>query len=380
MLRYRRDGTPDPGFGVNGLAKFDLDPAPQINETLYAVFPRADHSLLMLAGIQNPGQMQFRPVLVSVRANGTLDTTFGPGGMRAIDLSRWTDSDVSMRTAAMQPDGKIVMAGINIYPDSYNVAVGRILPDGSLDTSFSSDGWRELGGLSAYDWVPEAIAFDDIGRILIAGRAAASAGDRPVVFRISAAGEPDNSFGQYGDGARVLEDLQGDWTARAIVATRRIVNGGFGARRLFLAISASSPNRTAIAAINDNGTLATTFGDDGLVDLSREEGSRITALAMRDDQRLVAAGFIDPNGSGTGTDVYVARMDFSGNPDPTFDGNGVARYELEPVGTTYDSVAKMLLSAQRPVVIGAAYNNTMPRSYSAVLRLNSDAIFADDFD
>ena len=379
QLRYRSDGTPDPGFGIGGLAKLDLDPTPQINETVYAVFPRADRSLLMLAGVQIAGQMKFRPVLVSVRANGTLDTTFGSGGMREIDLSHWTDSDVSMRTAAMQPDGKIVMAGLNVYSDLYNVAVGRILSDGSLDTSFSGDGWRALGGLSAYDWSPEAIAFDDLGRILIAGRADASGGDRPVIFRMSAAGEPDNSFGQYGDGARVLEDLQGDWTARAIVATKRIGTSGFGTRRLFLAITAFSPNRTSVVAINDNGTIATSFGDDGFVDLSREEGSRITALAMRGDDRLVAAGFIDPNGSGTGTDVYVARMDYGGELDPTFDGNGVARYPLEPVGTTYDSVATMLLSGQRPVIIGAAYNNNLPRSYSAVLRLKSDAIFTDGF-
>ena len=379
LLRYRSNGTPDPGFGIGGLATLDLDPAPQIQEIVYAVFPRTDGSLLMLAGIEIPGQMPFRSVLVSVRANGTLDTTFGSGGIRSIDLSVFTESDVFMRTAAMQPDGKIVLAGINLYADSYNVAVGRLLPDGSLDTSFSSDGWRTVGGLSAYDWAPESIAFDDIGRIYVAGRADASAGDRPVIFRMSAAGLPDNSFGQYGDGALVLEDLQGSWTARAIVAAKRIIAGGFVSRRVFVAITASSPNRAEIAAINENGSLSNSFGDAGFVDLTREEGSRITALAMRGDQRLVAAGFIDPNGTGTGTDVYVARMDFAGTLDPSFDGNGVARYPLEPVGTTYDSVATLLLSAQRPVIIGAAFNNNLPRTYSAVMRLKSDAIFADGF-
>ena len=148
-------------------------------------------------------------------------------------------------------------------------------------------------------------------------------------------------------------------------------------RRLFLAISANSPNRSAIAAITDGGELATTFGDDGFVDLTREEGSRITALAMRGDRRLVAAGFIDPNGSGTGTDLYVARMDFAGTLDPAFSGNGVERYPIDPNGTSYDSVAALLLSAQRPVIVATAFDNTTPRTYNAVLRLRSDAIFAD---
>jgi hypothetical protein len=101
---------------------------------------------------------------------------------------------------------------------------------------------------------------------------------------------------------------------------------------------------------------------------------------MRDDQRLVAAGFIDPNGSGTGTDVFVARMNFAGVLDPTFSGNGVERYPLDPDGTTYDSVATLLLSAQRPIIVGTAYDNTTPRTYSAVLRLRSDAIFSNGFD
>lgn len=380
LLRYRNDGTPDPGFGNAGLAQLDLDPAPRIGETIYAVFPRADGSLLMLAGVQFPNQSTFRPVLVSVRADGTLDTTFGQAGIRSIDLSVWTDSTVKIRTAVMQPDGKIVMVGSNVYTDRYNIAVGRVLADGSPDTSFSRDGWMEIGSSGTYDWFPETIALDNLGSILIAGRADEGPVDRPVVFRMSSAGVPDTDFGTLGDGTLIVGDLQGSWTARAIVPLKRAAFGSFGLRSLFLAITAHSPERTGIVAINDNGSLTTTFGDNGFVDLTREQGSNITTLAMRGDQRLVAAGFIDPNGSGTGTDLFVARMDIDGHLDTSFDHDGVARYTIDPVGTSYDQVATMLLSAQRPVIIGAAYDNLTPGWYSAVLRLQSDRIFANGFD
>lgn len=380
LLRYRSDGTPDQGFGSAGLARLDLDPTPHIGETIYAVFPRADHSLLMLAGVQIPNQSTFRPVLVSVRADGTLDTTFGQDGIRSIDLSVWTNSTVKIRTAVMQPDGNIVMVGSNVYTDRYNIAVGRVRADGSLDTSFSRDGWQEIGSSGTYDWFPETIALDNLGSILIAGRANEGPVDRPVVFRMSSTGVPDTGFGTLGDGTLIVEGLQGSWTARAIVPLKRAVIGGFGLRSLFLAITATSPNRTGIVAINANGSLATTFGNYGFVDLTREEGSSITALAMRGDQRLVAAGFIDPNGSGTGTDLFVVRMDLDGHLDSSFDHDGVARYPIDPVGASYDNVATMLLSAQRPVIIGAAYDNLTPGWYSAVLRLQSDSIFADGFE
>lgn len=157
-------------------------------------------------------------------------------------------------------------------------------------------------------------------------------------------------------------EIEGSWTARAVVANKRIGSSGFGTGRLFVAITASSPNRSSIVALNENGTLAMTFGDEGVVDLTREEGSRITALTLREDERLVASGLIDPNGTGTGTDVYVARVEYDGSLDTTFDGDGVARYPLEPVGTTYDSVTAPVLSAQRPVIIGTAFNNTLPRT------------------
>jgi uncharacterized delta-60 repeat protein len=380
LLRYRGDGTPDPGFGDDGLARLDLDPAPHVNEIIHAVFPQPSGRLLVVAGVQIEGAMAFQPVLLSVLPDGSPDAAFGPGGMRPIDISQWSGADdVQVRTAAVQPDGRILLGGILVTDAGFHILLGRILPDASLDTSFSGDGWFQNGSSGLADRAPEAIAVDDLGRILVAGRIEDGPVDKPLILRLTPDGQYDTSFGPLSDGGLRLDDLDGSWSARAIVCGHRTIAGGQVQRRLFLAISANSPNRTAIAAITEGGSLATTFGDDGFVDLTREEGSRITALAMRGDRRLVAAGFIDPNGSGTGTDLYVARMDFAGTLDPTFSGNGVERYPIDPVGTTFDSVATLLLSAQRPAIVATAFDNTTPLTYGTVMRLQSDAIFADGF-
>ena len=115
-------------------------------------------------------------------------------------------------------------------------------------------------------------------------------------------------------------------------------------------------------------------GRVGFVDLSLEEGSRITALAMRRDLRLVAAGSIDPTG-GARTDVLVARMAFDGTLDTTFDGNGRARYPINADGDTLDTPAAIALSGERPVIVGKVYNNLTPSWHTGVLRLSSDLIF-----
>ena len=76
--------------------------------------------------------------VVRRRANGTLDTTFGSTGRRTIAFGGENESAFA---AALQPDGKIVLAG----DSSFRVAVARLNPNGSLDKSFSGDGKRIFG-------------------------------------------------------------------------------------------------------------------------------------------------------------------------------------------------------------------------------------------
>ena len=67
-------------------------------------------------------------------ADGTLDTTFGTGGLVQIDFDQFA--------AVLQSDGKIVTAGsfLDVDPFQRGFALARFLPDGSLDTTFGTDG------------------------------------------------------------------------------------------------------------------------------------------------------------------------------------------------------------------------------------------------
>ena len=93
-------------------------------------------------------------------ANGTLDPTFGAGGKRVIDFG--TD-DESVYGAALQPDGKIVLAG----DSRLQVAVVRLKANGALDTTFDGDGrkmisWGAIGRATAVVVAPN-------GKLLIGG-------------------------------------------------------------------------------------------------------------------------------------------------------------------------------------------------------------------
>jgi uncharacterized delta-60 repeat protein len=84
--------------------------------------------------------------VVRLRSNGAFDTTFGSGGQKLIDFGG--DQEAAWG-AALQPDGKIVLAG----DTNFKVAVARLNPNGSHDTTFSGDGKKvSAGAPSAAPW------------------------------------------------------------------------------------------------------------------------------------------------------------------------------------------------------------------------------------
>ncbi len=377
LLRFRPDGSADAGFGNAGVAEFDIDPASQLGERAVGVFALNGGRSVIVATRRIDGTMGVQPVLISVRANGTPDPAFGTHGVRAIDISRWAGNDLDFSATRMADDGRIVMIGSIINDDIVEFIAARVLQNGELDATFGDQGWTRIGTDERI--IATSMMLDDLGRIVIAGRTLGEGtDDRPVVARLGTDGTPDAGFGEGGL-ARVDTGVTGDWSAEAIVSARRSVAGGFLQRRIFVAINRNSPRATGILALANDGSIATTFGDDGLVDLSLEEGSRITTLAMRSDLRLVAAGWIDPNGVGR-SDFLVARMAFDGTPDTTFDGNGRARYPINADGDTLDTPAAMVLSGERPVIAGRLYNINTPSYHTGVLRLSSDLIFRSGFE
>lgn len=371
VLRLRADGTPDPEFGAGGIALVDLEPTPQVGESANAVFAQPGGGALVLAGVNVDGTMSSAPLLLSLRADGTPDPAFGANGIEWIDIDRWAGSDVGFNVAVRQADGKLVIAGKHVGDASYDIIVARLLPDGNLDPSFGDAGWTRIDAGAATGVAATSIALDDRERILLAGRRDTGS-LQPLVARLDTEGNLDAEFGNDGI---VLVDAPDDdsWVARAVTSAVRYP-AGFTQRRVFVAIGTNAYGETAIVALASIGSLATTFGDNGMVDLTLEEGSRISALAMRGDQRLVAAGSIDPTGIGV-EDFLVARMSFDGVLDPSFDGNGVERYAVDPDGLTYDSPIALLLSAERPIVAGRIFNNNLPSRHVGVLRLQSDHLF-----
>jgi uncharacterized delta-60 repeat protein len=126
---------------------------------------------------------------------GLLDPTFGSGGI--VNLPTTTDS--TARGIAVQPDEKVVIAGVSTTAKgAESISVQRLNPNGTLDTTFNRTGSVTIAG-SAYS---VSMALQPDGKILIGGETSVKQGKTSVneslVARLNTDGTLDTTFGSNG--------------------------------------------------------------------------------------------------------------------------------------------------------------------------------------
>jgi uncharacterized delta-60 repeat protein len=150
-------------------------------------------------------------------ADGDLDPTFGTGGVRHLPFGDSAE-------VAVQPDGKVVAVGGDGPGSDTPSYLARLTASGDLDPTFAGDGVAILsapGGVSARD-----VAIQPDGRILVAGIVEPEDDGEGIVFRLTSGGEPDPAFD--GDGRATFDFADGHSSPRAmqLQPDGRIVVGG----------------------------------------------------------------------------------------------------------------------------------------------------------
>ncbi len=155
-------------------------------------------------------------------AAGDLDPTFDGDGKRVLPFAGVPNE------ALVQPDGKIVLAG---FDELHEFAIWRLNPDGSLDRSFDGDGTVAIS-FGAQDSI-NAAALQPDGKIVVAGGTyAAQTRLDMAVARLNPNGSLDKTFdpgGPDGDGKKVFS-AESDTSATAVVVQPdgRILLAGAG--------------------------------------------------------------------------------------------------------------------------------------------------------
>lgn len=217
LARYTTSGALDPGFGTGGKVLTDVG-----SGDAYAVAIQPDGKIVVGGTSEGGGPGGYNFTVLRYTKNGALDTTFGTGGKVLTDMGSASDDEV--HAIALQPDGKIIVAGTSITNGKYDFALARYTKDGALDTTFGTAGkvLTDLGSSSAL-----AVVIQKNGKIVVAGgrNTDGNGSDHFAVVRYTKSGRLDPSFGANG---KVLTDFGAPSDADAVVIQKsgRIVVAG----------------------------------------------------------------------------------------------------------------------------------------------------------
>ena len=318
-------GQLDPSFGAGGTVITEF---PSSYSGARAVAVQADGRVVAAGFAHTNDSIVSDFALTRYDGTGALDATFGIGGRVRTDFDGRFDDALAV---AVQPDGKIVVAGSSSDATGSDMAVARYTNDGNLDASFDGDGMAliEFGGEAS----ARAVALQRDGKVVLAGRV-----DQPfgagccvsdfALARLTPAGSLDGSFG--GDGRVVTDFLPGadngqDAAHTVLVqADGRILAAGSG-------VAGGTSVDFAVARYRADGSLDPTFSNDGRV-TSDFVGffDEIRDVAVDREGRIVAGGQSCefPGTSDEVCDFGLARYTARGTLDPQFGRRGRVRTDL----------------------------------------------------
>jgi uncharacterized delta-60 repeat protein len=300
-------GVLDETFGTAGKAIYNLSYS---GETARAMALQSDGKIVIA------GNEGIAISVVRLTSAGAIDTTFDSDGKNTVSFATVLEN-VAL---AIQSDGKIVVAG-DIFTSPKTLVLARFNADGSLDTTFDSDG-KVTTAVGTIDATAGSLAIQSDGKILLGAyvNSAGTAYDL-TVLRYNSDGSLDTTFD--GDGRATYDGGFGDWEYLKKVLIRpdgKIVATGMNTNNEFIAMQ-----------LNTDGTLDTSFGTSGfsantVSSYAYAYSSTVAGgAALQSDGKILIAGTAY-NINDISDDQFVLRINLNGSLDTGFGSSGRVQY------------------------------------------------------
>lgn len=263
-IRLNEDGSFDTTFG-GGLGYVIANiSGPSATFASQGVVVQNDGKIIV-AGSSPTGMLVIR-----YNSNGSLDTTFGTGG---VVQNQFTLAN----KVIMQPDGKILVVGYNgAISTNFTQFIARYLSNGTLDGTFGTGGLATVS-IPGNRTIGSSIDLQPDGKIVTGGSAANGSTTQYMLARLNRNGSPDTTFD--GDGVLTIDSGvnffpdTGSLISVAVKTDGRIVALG---------------DRNVIYSFNPDGSFDTTFDGDG--SRTALAGAEIYALTVRASGKILVAG------------------------------------------------------------------------------------------
>jgi len=301
LARYNPDGTLDTGFGSGGKIMDD------VGVYAFALLVQPDGKIIA-GGRSSTGKF----ALMRFNADGSLDKTFGKRGIVMTEMLGQDD----LRALLLQPDGRIIAVGAG-HVGLFGVArfvIARYHSDGSLDSSFGEAG-KAIAPEVSRDDLALAAALQPDGKIVVAGstqarREVTDTVKQFVIARFNFDGTPDNHFADAGRLTKAVTPYGSEARALAIRRDGKIVAAGYG--------ESNTPflhEDFALVRCTADGSLDDGFGAGGVVTTDfKNRYDIIGGIAPATGGKTIVAG----KSSGISTGFALAVYNDDGSLDAGF--------------------------------------------------------------
>jgi uncharacterized delta-60 repeat protein len=352
LARFKLNGALDSAFGSSGRVMTSLG---SVDAAVYGLAIQPDRKIVA-AGVDYPTQYESDFVVARYNPNGSLDSSFGNGGIVTTDFDRLDTG----HAVVVQPDGTIVVAGEAIGPGGPTVAIARYRANGSLDPAFGSGGKvRSPVGIGA----GTGLARQPDGKLVVSGTVPGNPGPQFALLRFHSNGSFDASFGSAGIAEAPVGSRSYPYGV-ALQADGKVVAAGN-------AEDSSRHYGWGVVRLNGDGTMDETFGHDGaVVTNTGANGGFAHDVAVQQNGKIVTAGYTPLEDPTDGTHTTVVRYEPNGDLDPRFGKNGIVNTNFGNV--EYNYVAGLALQRDGKILVSGGAMNAGGPEVVALARFLGD--------
>ena len=346
LAGYLPNGTLDPTFGTDGLVTTQI--GDYYLEYFNSLHIQPDQKIITSTTFFENSEVGF--LLVRYLQNGDLDNSFGIDGIVKTNYDENYLSDT-----ALLPDNKILAVGSAKDGSDNSILFVKYLPDGSLDTSFGTNGSiKHFVNNELFKVFGIKVQSD--GKIVVPYRTEENSVKKFQVARFLPNGVLDPDFGMAGI-VEIESSSEVFHSAITVQDDEKIL------------ISLRKQFGTSIKRLLPNGETDVAFGNNGTVVI---ENDLFTALKflLQPDNRIIVFGItrgFEPDFN------HTYRLNPDGSLDYSFGTNGFTALGFEGADIAYQQDGKLVIAGNTFFYSGIGESFT-------VARLNNGPLSIDEFE
>ncbi len=311
VVRYSNTGTLDNSFAGNGKAGIGFGG----DDKGFSIAIQADGKIVA-AGLSND-----QVAVARLNTNGTLDNTFSIDGKVTTPVG----SHAEARAVAIQPDGKIVVAGYYTNGSDDDFLVVRYNSNGTLDNSFAGDGIAGIG-FGGID-IAEDLAIQPDGKIVVTGSTESSK-NLIAVIRLNSNGTLDNTFSSDGKVKTTIKNVAVANSIAIQTDGKIIVAGDY--------VNTSGIDMVVVR-YKSNGALDNSFAGNGKASIDFGNNDFGNSVAIQSDGKIVVVG--ETEIADYNSKFAIARLNKNGTLDNSFGVTGKVQASIDGIADYGNSVA-----------------------------------------